>query len=154
MPGPIADGMIDISAIKNPIYKVKLPNGTIESYDPFELMEKILSSSSASIPDAAGKLPDPYPGTLLAAGSVAIDNSNARQPRSFHEILLAEFHLKESDFPGVSPRNVMLTLWTSLQDYMEGLEVTKKLSAQGQQNSSSSAVSSPANSNAFPTPRK
>lgn len=133
---------LKISAIQNPIFKVELPNGTIESYDPFELIEKITEANAAlAAPD------QPYPGTLIAV-AVAVPRGSEpqvalRAPLNFHEVLMAEFHLKQEDFPGLSARNVMLSLWAAINEYVEGLEVTKKLSGLVQRNSSSQA-SSPA----------
>lgn len=125
---------LKISTIVNPVFKVELPSGVIESYDPLELIEKITAAASAP----ADK---PYPGAMLPPDALGAapppEGTEPRQPQTFHEILLSEFHLKESDFPGLSARNVMLQLWAEINMYVEGLEVTKKLSGLVQRNSSS-----------------
>ncbi len=131
---------LKISAINNPVFKVELPSGKIESYDPFELVEKV----SIALADMAESKPDKkYPCTLLPADAINTTATDAtdRRPETFHEILLAEFHLKESDFPDMSARNVMLSLWAAVNEYMEGLELTKKLSGLVQRSLSSQASS-------------
>ena len=130
---------LKISAISNPVFRVELPNGTIETYDPFELIEKV-TIANADLMDAKPE----YAGTMLppeATSGELPPDAKPRRPETFHEVLLAEFHLKESDFPGLSARNVMLSLWAAVNEYLEGLEVTKKLSGLVQRSLSSQASS-------------
>lgn len=59
---------------------------------------------------------------------------------ALHDAVLGAFGLSQNDFPhGSSPRNITLVLWTKLQEFMEGLESSKKYAELVQRNSSSAA---------------
>jgi len=93
----------------DPVWKVKLPDGTIKTYDPWETLERL-----QSIP----KQPD--------AGQFNFDGM--RQAFGFPTAEEAE---KGEPKPFTPSRHKLIEMSASLQEFVEGLAVSKKMSALG-----------------------
>lgn len=112
---------IKLSAIKDPVFEVELPDGTVRKYDPWELSAKL-----AKADESATDMEDAFERTRQVFGlPTGKEVEEARQRNAEPRAADAPAPVE----PYTLSRHACVHLKAELMQFIEGLDESKKLSA-------------------------
>ena len=101
----IADQVLDLSEIKDPVFEVRLPDATTRSYDPFKLGDAIDAATKDAGQLSDGDMADRVRGAMGFPNETKAAELGAFTPSIYQ----------------------VLTIIGRLKEFREGLDVIKKL---------------------------